>query len=40
MANDMNMISYLEAGLRSEAMRQSAIAGNMANMETPGYQAH
>ena len=38
MANDMSIISYLEAGIKNEALRQSAIAGNLANMETPGYR--
>jgi flagellar basal-body rod protein FlgB len=38
MANEMSIISYLETGIKSEAMRQSAIAGNIANMETPGYR--
>jgi flagellar basal-body rod protein FlgB len=38
MANDMNIISYLEAGIKTEAMRQSAIANNVANMNTPGYR--
>ena len=38
MANDMSIISYLEAGIKNEAVRQSAIASNLANMETPGYR--
>jgi flagellar basal-body rod protein FlgB len=38
MANDLSVISYLEAGIKSEAVRQSAIASNIANMETPGYR--
>jgi flagellar basal-body rod protein FlgB len=38
MANDLNIINYLEAGIRNESMRQSAIAGNIANLETPGYR--
>jgi flagellar basal-body rod protein FlgB len=38
MANDMSIISYLEAGIKNEAVRQSAIAGNIANLETPGYR--
>lgn len=28
----------LEAGLRAEAMRQQAIANNVANLQTPGYR--
>jgi len=28
----------LEAGIKAEGLRQKAIAGNMANLETPGYR--
>jgi flagellar basal-body rod protein FlgB len=38
MASDMSIISYLEAGIKAEAKRQSAIAGNVANMNTAGYR--
>jgi flagellar basal-body rod protein FlgB len=31
-------IDYLQAGLRATAMRQAAIAGNIANLQTPGYR--
>jgi flagellar basal-body rod protein FlgB len=33
-----NAISLLEAGIRAEELRQRAIAGNIANIETPGYR--
>ena len=38
MANEMNMINYIEAGLKAESLRQKAIANNVANMNTPGYR--
>ncbi len=38
MANEMNMINYIEAGLKAEGIRQKAIANNVANMNTPGYR--
>ena len=38
MGNDINIISYLEAGIKGESARQSAIANNIANMNTPGYR--
>ena len=38
MANEMNMINYIEAGLKAESIRQKAIANNVANMNTPGYR--
>jgi flagellar basal-body rod protein FlgB len=28
----------IEAGIRAEGLRQKAIAGNVANMQTPGYR--
>jgi flagellar basal-body rod protein FlgB len=31
-------VELLEAGLRAEAMRQQAIANNVANLQTPGYR--
>jgi flagellar basal-body rod protein FlgB len=33
-----NIVGYLESGIRAEALRQKAIASNIANSETPGYQ--
>jgi flagellar basal-body rod protein FlgB len=38
MASDLQIISYLEAGIRTESARQNAIASNIANMNTPGYR--
>jgi flagellar basal-body rod protein FlgB len=38
MASDVGIMSYLEAGIRQEGLRQSAIANNIANMSTPGYR--
>lgn len=32
-----NIIGLLEAGIRAEELRQRTIAGNIANIETPGY---
>ncbi len=31
-------IQYLEAGLRATGLRQTAIASNIANLQTPGFQ--
>ena len=36
--HDLNILSYLEAGIRAEGARQNAIASNIANMNTPGYR--
>ncbi len=33
-----NIINMLEAGIRAEELRQRTIAGNIANIETPGYR--
>lgn len=38
MAGNMNILDYLEAGIRAEGVRQQAIANNVANMNTPGYR--
>jgi flagellar basal-body rod protein FlgB len=38
MANDMTIMKYLEAGIRAEGTKQSAIANNLANLNTPGYR--
>ena len=38
MADDLSIMNYLEAGIRAEGARQSAIASNIANMKTPGYR--
>jgi flagellar basal-body rod protein FlgB len=34
----LSTIDYLEAGLRGTALRQSCIARNIANLDTPGYR--
>ncbi len=39
MANIDSIIGILESGIRSEVLRQKAIAGNVANMQTPGYRS-
>ena len=31
-------VELLEAGLRAEALRQRAVANNVANLQTPGYR--
>lgn len=33
-----NIFDVLEAGIRAEKLRQSAIANNVANLQTPGYR--
>ena len=33
-----NIIDLIDAGIRAEGLRQRAIAGNVANLETPGYR--
>lgn len=38
MIQDKGLIDLLETGMRAEGMRQQAIAGNLANMTTPGYR--
>jgi len=38
MANSMDIVSMLEAGIKAEGLRQQTIAGNIANMSTPGYR--
>jgi len=38
MSKTGNIIDFIEAGLRTEVLRQKAIAGNIANLETPGYR--
>jgi len=32
------IVELIEAGLKAEAMRQQAIANNVANLQTPGYR--
>lgn len=38
MSIDSNMINLLQAGIKGESARQSAIANNIANMNTHGYR--
>ena len=38
MIQDKGIMDLLETGMRAESMRQQAIAGNLANMNTPGYR--
>ncbi len=38
MANNIEMVSLLESGLKLADLRQSAIANNLANLETPGFK--
>ncbi len=38
MAKISQVMDLLEAGLRAETLRQRVIAGNVANIETPGYR--
>ena len=33
-----NIVDIIEAGIRSESLKQKAIANNVANIETPGYR--
>lgn len=38
MADRNSIINYLEAGLKTASLRSRTIAGNMANIDTPGYR--
>jgi flagellar basal-body rod protein FlgB len=38
MGSRAGVIEYLEAGLRAAGLRQSVIANNIANLDTPGYR--
>jgi flagellar basal-body rod protein FlgB len=38
MANDMQILKLIEAGIRAESVRQRAIAANLANMNSPDYR--
>lgn len=38
MGKEVGIVGYLEAGIKQETLRQSAIANNVANMNTPGYR--
>ena len=39
MSNISEIIEFLEAGIKTESLRQRAIASNIANLETPGYRS-
>lgn len=38
MSDDLTIIHNLQAGMKAEALRQKAIASNVANLNTPGYR--
>ena len=38
MSKTNSVVDLLEAGIRAEHLRQTAIANNIANLETPGYR--
>ncbi len=38
MAQPVDIVGLLEAGIKAESLRQKTIAGNVANLETPGYR--
>jgi flagellar basal-body rod protein FlgB len=38
MSQPVDTIGLLEAGIKAEGLRQKTIAGNIANIETPGYR--
>ena len=38
MSRTNNVIEIIEAGIRAEGLRQTAISNNIANLETPGYR--
>jgi len=38
MEKTTNILTFLEAGIRAESLRQRAIANNTANIQTPGYR--
>ena len=38
MADNLNITSCLEAAIKVEGFRQTAIANNIANIDTPGYK--
>jgi flagellar basal-body rod protein FlgB len=37
-AKTSGILDLIEAGIKAESLRQKAIAGNIANLETPGYR--
>jgi flagellar basal-body rod protein FlgB len=38
MAQPVDVVGLLEAGIKAEGLRQKTIASNIANIETPGYR--
>ena len=38
MVKNVNVVAYLEAGMRAAGLRQRAIANNLANVDTPGFR--
>jgi flagellar basal-body rod protein FlgB len=38
MSKDLSMVEALDAGLKATNLRQSVIANNIANMDTPGFR--
>ncbi len=38
MSKTENIFNLIDAGIKAEALRQKAIANNVANLETPGYR--
>jgi flagellar basal-body rod protein FlgB len=38
MPQPVDIVGLLEAGIKAEGLRQKTIAGNIANLETPGYR--
>ena len=38
MSRTNNVIDIIEAGIKAESLRQTAISNNIANLETPGYR--
>jgi flagellar basal-body rod protein FlgB len=38
MTQPVDVVGLLEAGLKAEGLREKTIAGNIANIETPGYK--
>ena len=38
MSKTNNIVDFLEAGIKTEMLRQKTIANNIANLETPGYR--
>lgn len=39
MADNINTINLIQAGIKAEGLRRKAIASNIANLQTPGYRS-